>query len=69
MRQRITTEQTRIPSGTAVNVRLDDGTIWPTKTRSLPWMLDHGAWVVMIEGRAGSYDLERVTVRDVDSEV
>ena len=48
-------------SGTEVNVLLDDGNIWRTRTRSEPWQLGHGQWVVALEGRAGGYDLDRVT--------
>ena len=50
----------KMKSGTPVNVRLDDGSIWKTKTRSEPWQLGH-AWVVLLEGRTGGYLLERVT--------
>ena len=50
-----------IAIGTEVNVLLDDGTIWRTHTRSEPWQLGHGQWVVALEGRAGGYALDRVT--------
>lgn len=51
---------TQLPVGTAVIVRLDDGGLWHTRTRSLPWQLGHGQWVVALEGKAGGYDLTRV---------
>jgi len=41
----------------------DDGHMIPTKTRSLPWQLGHGRWVVAVEGIAGGYDLLRITPR------
>jgi len=47
--------------GIGVLVRLDDGKLWHTKTRSEAWELGHGQPVVMLEGRSGGYDLARVT--------
>lgn len=47
--------------GIGVLVKLDDGKLWHTKTRSEAWALGHGQPVVMLEGRSGGYDLERVT--------
>ena len=52
-------------AGTAVKVKLDDGSIWETKTRSEPWQLGSGQWVVLLEGRAGGYSLDRVTAAEV----
>lgn len=52
---------TALPSGTRVQVTLDDGSSWQTKTRSEPWRLASGHWVVLIEGRVGGYSLDRVT--------
>lgn len=51
---------TQLPSGTSVIVIRDDGAEWHTKTRSEPWQLGHGQWVVALEGKAGGYDLSRV---------
>lgn len=48
--------------GTVVEVTLDDGSIQNTATRSDPWQLGDGTWVVMLEGRIGGYDLARVSV-------
>lgn len=53
-------DMTRLPVGTAVDVTLDDGTVWRTKTRSEPWQLKSGHWLVSLEGKAGGYSLERV---------
>ena len=56
---------TKIPEGTPVMLTLDDGTKTFTVTRSLPWQLGHGAWVVLVEGKSGGWALERVEVRRV----
>ena len=45
--------------GAGVVVKLDDGRLWHTKTRSVAWELGHGP-VVMLEGKSGGYDLSRV---------
>jgi hypothetical protein len=47
-------------SGTVVNVTLDDGTIWQTRTRSEPFQVGGHHWVVHLEGKAGYYLFERV---------
>ena len=47
-------------ASTPVKVLLDDGTFWHTLTRSEPWKLGHGQWVVMLAGKSGGYDLARV---------
>ena len=46
--------------GAGVLVKLDDGRLWHTKTRSKAWNLGHGQPVVMLEGKSGGYDLSRV---------
>ena len=46
--------------GTRVRVTLDSGEHWFTRTRSEAWLLGHGQPVVMLEGKAGGYDLARV---------
>lgn len=46
--------------GIGVLVKLDDGKLWHTKTRSAAWELGGGQPVVMLEGRSGGYDLSRV---------
>ena len=59
-RQQVDPAMTQIPEGTSVIVRKDDGSDFPTKTRSKPWQLGHGDWVVSVEGIAGGYALGRV---------
>jgi hypothetical protein len=53
---------TKLPEGTSVLLTLDDGSKIATRTRSLPWQLGHGAWVVLVEGKTGGWALERVEV-------
>jgi hypothetical protein len=48
--------------GALVSVIKDDGTRWITRTRSEPWQLGSGHWVVLLEGRAGGYSLSRVSL-------
>jgi hypothetical protein len=48
------------PIGTPVRVRKDHGTALYTVTRSKPWQLGHGQWVIAVEGISGGYDLARV---------
>lgn len=52
------------PVGTPVDVVLDTGRVWRTKTRSEIWELGHGARVVMLEGYRGGYLVERCTVQE-----
>ncbi len=58
----ITAEQfnNRIPSGSMVILTDDFGQEHVTKTRSEAWELGHGAAVVMVEGRSGGYDCNRI---------
>ena len=53
---------TKLTEGTPVLLTLDDGTALATRTRSKPWQLSHGAWVVLVEGKSGGWALERVEV-------
>ena len=55
---------TKLPEGTAVMLLLDAGSKVATKTRSKPWQLGHGAWVVLVEGKSGGWDLNRVKVKN-----
>lgn len=50
-----------VPLGTAVVVTKDDGSKVSTRTRSGPWMLGGHTAVIMVEGLAGCYSLERVS--------
>lgn len=47
--------------GIGVLVKLDDGKLWHTKTRSEAWELGSGHPVILLEGRSGGFDLARVT--------
>ncbi len=53
-------DKTVMSVGTKVTVRKDSGEIVHTETRSEPWQLAHGAWVVLLKGITGGYDLDRV---------
>lgn len=57
---------TALPNGTAVTVTRDDGSLWITRTRTDPWQLGDGTWVVALEGRAGGFRLDRVRRREED---
>lgn len=48
------------PEGTDVVVTKDDRTELRTKTRSIPWLLGGHTAVIMVEGIAGGYALERL---------
>lgn len=52
--------------GIGVIVKLDDGKLWLTKTRSEAWELGHRQAVVMLEGRSGGYDLDRVRPMEIE---
>lgn len=51
------------PIGTEVDVVLDNGRVWRTKTRSEMWKLGSGDWVVKLEGYPGVFAAERCTVQ------
>lgn len=51
--------------GIAVIVKMDDGRLKHTHTRSEAWNLGHGQPVVMLEGISGGYDLSRVTPMEI----
>jgi hypothetical protein len=61
-REKVDPALTTLPSGTLVNVRKDNGDVVVTRTRSLPWRLGHGDWVVSLDGISGGYALSRITV-------
>ena len=52
--------------GCGVIVKLDDGKLKFTKTRSEAWTLGHGAPVVKVEGIVGGYDLNRITPHEIE---
>ncbi len=53
----------RWPIGQMVTVTQDDGSAIDSYTRSAPWRLDSGTWVILVAGFAGCYALARVTER------
>lgn len=50
--------------GVKVNVRKDDGSTLETITRSQAWLMGGHTAVVLVDGIAGGYSLERVTPRE-----
>lgn len=52
------------PEGTKVNVRKDNGSIFETTTRSAAWLMGEHTAVILVDGIAGGFALERVTVRE-----
>lgn len=52
--------QQRMLPGTDVVVTLDNTSLWYTQTRSFPWELSNGTWVVLLVGKTGGYALDRV---------
>lgn len=48
------------PIGTKVLVRKDDGSVLETTTRSLAWLMGGHSAMIMVEGIAGGYRLDRV---------
>jgi hypothetical protein len=53
----------RWPIGQPVTVTKDDGTRVETLTRSEPWTLANGTWVILLDGISGCYALARVEPR------
>lgn len=49
------------PIGARVRVKLDDGTVALTTTRSQAWVLAEVCPVILVHGIRGSYLLSRVT--------
>lgn len=56
-----------LPNGTPCLVTRDDGSILHSVTRSDPWELGSGQWVVRVEGISGGYAVERVRKADVEA--
>lgn len=50
--------------GVKVNVRKDNGSIVETTTRSTAWLMGEHTAVILVDGIAGGFALERVTVRE-----
>jgi hypothetical protein len=51
---------TTAPAGTRVVVVEDDFSLTLTDTRSEPWPLGSGHWVVLLVGRTGGFSIDRV---------
>jgi len=51
--------------GIVVIVKMDNGSLRYTRTRSEAWNLGHGQPVVLLEGMSGGYDLARVTPMEI----
>lgn len=49
-----------VPEGTPVIVTKDGGEKFPTKTRSIPWLLGGHTAVIMVDGISGAYSLSRI---------
>ncbi len=49
--------------GMKVNVRKDNGQVVESATRSLPWKLGHGDWIVSLDGFSGGFDCARVSLQ------
>lgn len=49
-----------LAEGSEVLLLDDHGELHETRTRSRPWKLGDGTLVVLVEGRTGGYDLERI---------
>jgi hypothetical protein len=62
-RRRIAKPAPAWPIGTPVLVRRDDGTLLETVTRSAPWQMAHGDWVVLVKGITGCYLADRITAK------
>jgi hypothetical protein len=41
----------------------DDGSKTYTQTRSIAWELSPGTFVVLVDGKTGGYDLDRIKAR------
>lgn len=48
------------PTGTEIQVKLDDDTIRTTKTCSEAWVMGGHSAVILLEGISGAYSLDRV---------
>lgn len=55
--------------GTRVTVHRDNGQDMVTATRSFPWELPSGDWVVQLEGITGCYILDKVDLLQTPPEM
>lgn len=56
-------EKMKMPEGTEVSVRRDNGETLITITLSKPWMLGGHTPVVVVEGISGCFTLDRIEPR------
>jgi hypothetical protein len=57
----------KYPVGTPVTVRLDDGSVNETKTRSAAYVLSGHTAVIFVDGISGCYLLSRVAAVEVEA--
>ena len=50
----------KYPVGTPVELRMDDGSVVETQTRSEAWLLTCGVALVNMLGKSGGWNLDRV---------
>jgi hypothetical protein len=55
---------TNLPSGTKVTYINDNCQHEYTTTRSEPWQIGGGVWVVSLTGKSGGYDLARIRLQE-----
>lgn len=63
--EHLTAEQwnKKYPVGTKVNLLNDFGKTEETITRSEAWSINKNTHLILVEGRSGGYDLDRITPR------
>lgn len=59
LEQELMVAKWRYPEDIEVDVTLDDGKVWRTKTRSVAWYASSGSALILLEGMTGGYLLER----------
>ena len=60
LQRRVDNWNRNCPVGTVVTVTLDDGELFVTTTRSLAWVMGGHSAMVMVDGIAGGYLIDRV---------
>jgi hypothetical protein len=50
----------QLRNGQKVEVTKDDGSLFVTTTRSEPWELGGGQWVINLDGISGGFSVSRV---------
>lgn len=54
----------KYPPGTRCLLKNDDGTVTATETRSPAWVLPSGHTVVLLKGKAGGWNLQRLQMEE-----